>query len=404
MDKLKILVAHNFYQLPGGEDQCLAAEVAMLKANGHEVIRFTLHNDSIKKLGSVDLLSRTIFSQPAYRKIRCLIQKHRPHVAHFHNTFPLMSPAAYYAARSENVAVIQTLHNYRLLCPNALLYRDGHVCEDCLGRYVPWPGVIHKCYRGSRTASAAVATMMTIHRMLGTWRQLVDTYIALTNGGRDKLVAGGLPPDKIVVKPNFVYPDPGPGSGTGGYAIFVGRLSVEKGVETLLSAWKHMSCNIRLKIVGDGPLTPTVQQAAARDARLEWLGQLPPEKVFDAIGNAMFLILPSRCYETFGRAAVEAYAKGTPVLASRLGAMAEVVMSGRTGLLFEPGNPVDLASKALGLLADESQLSAMRQMARREYEEKYTAEVNYRHLMAIYAKAQERRATPLGRPVGVAVC
>jgi glycosyltransferase involved in cell wall biosynthesis len=404
MDKLKILMAHNFYQLPGGEDQCLAAEMAMLKANGHEVIHYTLHNDSIKTLGNVDLLSRTIFSRPAYRKIRYLIQTHRPHVAHFHNTFPLMSPGAYYAARSENVAVVQTLHNYRLLCPNALFYRDGHVCEDCLGRYVPWPGVIHKCYRGSRTASAAVAAMMTVHRMLGTWRQVVDTYIALTSGGRDKLVAGGLPAERIAVKPHFVYPDPGTGPGSGGYGVFVGRLSVEKGLETLLGAWKHLTSNVRLKIVGDGPLMPLVRQAVTADARIEWLGQLAPDRVFEEIGKAAFLVFPSRCYETFGRSAVEAYAKGTPVIASRLGAMAEVVIPGRTGLLFEPGNAVDLASKVLDLLGDESRLLALRQAARQEFEEKYTAEVNYRHLMAIYEQALERKATPLGRPVGVAVC
>lgn len=403
MGKLKILVAHNFYQLPGGEDQCLAAEVALLGANGHEVIRYSLHNDAIKTMGRVDLLSRTVFSRPAYRNIRHLIQTHRPHIAHFHNTFPLMSPAAYYAARSEKVAVVQTVHNFRLLCANALLYRDGHVCEDCLGRTVPWPGVLHKCYRGSRAASAAVAAMITIHRMLGTWQQAVDAYIALTDGGRDKLIAGGLPPEKIAVKPHFVYPDPGPGRGTGGYGIFVARLTAEKGLEMLLAAWKRVTSNTRLKIAGEGPLGALVQEAAARDPRIQWLGPLPPERVFEEIGNAMFLIVPSRCYETFGRVIIEAYAKGTPVIATRQGAMAELVVPGRTGMLFEPGNAVDLAAKILELLADESRLFAMRQTARQEFEAKYTARSNYRQLLAIYEQALERRETALGSQVGFAV-
>src|SRR5205814_1104988 len=168
------------------------------------------------------------------------IRAQRPRVAHFHNTFPLISPAAYYAARAEGVGVVQTLHNFRLLCPNALFFRDGKVCEDCLGRPVAWPGVVHGCYRGSRAASAATAVMTAAHRALGTWRTAVDVYVALTEFSRQKFIAGGLPAEKIAVKANFVYPDPGPGAGAGGYAVFVGRLSAEKGVETLLAAWRPL--------------------------------------------------------------------------------------------------------------------------------------------------------------------
>ena len=191
---MKILVVHNYYKQPGGEDQCVAAEVALLKAHGHEVIPYSVRNDSIDTLGRLTVASRTIWSRSAYREVRQLIRTHRPQIAHFNNTFPLISPAAYYAARAEGVRVVQTLHNFRLLCPNALFFRNGRVCEDCLGRSFPWPGIAHKCYRGSRMASAAAAAMVAVHRVLGTWREAVDVYVALTEFSRQKFIAGGLPP------------------------------------------------------------------------------------------------------------------------------------------------------------------------------------------------------------------
>jgi glycosyltransferase involved in cell wall biosynthesis len=387
---MKVLVAHNYYQQPGGEDQCFAAEVALLRARGHEVIEYRVHNDAINGMGRLGVASRTVWSRPAHREINALVREHRPQIAHFHNTLPLISPAAYYAARAGGARVVQTLHNYRLLCPNALFFREGRVCEDCLGRSAPWPGVVHKCYRGSRTASAAVAAMLTLHRGLGTWREAVDVYVALAEFGRRKFIEGGLPADKVVVKPNFVDPDPGPGDGAGGYALFVGRLSPEKGTETLLQAWKDLGGGVSLKVVGDGPLAPAVAEAAAGSVGVEWLGRQPLAAVYALLRDAAFLVLPSQCYETFGRVAVEAFAAGTPVIASRLGAMAEVVDHGRTGLLFEPGSPAALASAVRQLQAEPLLLRRMRHAARQEYEQKYTAEVNYRALMAIYERALGR--------------
>jgi exopolysaccharide biosynthesis WecB/TagA/CpsF family protein len=382
---MRILVVHNYYQQPGGEDRCLDSEIAMLRDRGHEVIRFTADNDEIDGMGRLALAARTVWSRPTYKDLRALIRSRQPQVVHFHNTFPLISPAAYYAAKAEGVPVVQTLHNFRLLCPNALFFRDGQVCEDCLGKSIPWPGVMHKCYRGNRSATAAVATMVTAHRALGTWRDMVDVYIPLTEASRSKFVAGGLPADRLVVKPNFLEFDPGIGDGSGGYAIFVGRLSAEKGIETLLKAWKTFGHDLPLKIVGDGPLAQTVSAAASANPAVEWLKSQSPQEVLRLIGGAKCVILPSECYENFPRVAIEAFSKGTPVIASRLGAMAEVVADGRTGLRFAPGDPNDLAATVRRFLSH----TCMRASARAEFDQKYTAEANYQMLTAIYERAEK---------------
>jgi glycosyltransferase involved in cell wall biosynthesis len=397
---VRIVVAHNFYKQPGGEDQCVAAEVALLQAHGHQVIQYSVRNDGIDEMRRLNLAARTLWSRTTYRELRELLRVYRPHIAHFHNTFPLISPAAYYAARAEGVGVVQTLHNFRLLCPNALFFRKGKICEECLGRSLPWPGVVYKCYRGSRVASAAAATMVAAHRALGTWREAVDVYVALTEFSRRKIIAGGLPGRKLVVKPNFVHPDPllacvsrlestaaretHAGSE---YGLFVARLSEEKGLETLWAAWRTLRSRIPLKIVGDGPMAAHVQEAAARDSRIQWLGHRPAHELFPLIGEAMFLAVPSTCYETFGRVIVEAFAMGTPVIASNMGAMAELVDNGRTGLHFKPGDPVDLAANVERLAADPPLRKQMHVAARQEYELNYTAESNYRALLAIYEQA-----------------
>jgi glycosyltransferase involved in cell wall biosynthesis len=388
---MNILVAHDLYKQPGGEDQCVSAEVAMLRAHGHQVTQYCLSNDSVDALGRLELASRTIWSRPAFHELRQLFRTHRPQIAHFHNTLPLISPAAYYAARAEGVRVVQTLHNFRLCCVNALLFRNGEVCEKCLGKAVPWHGVVHKCYRGSRAASAAVATMVAAHRVLGTWRNAVDMYIALSESSRRKLVEGGLPAEKIAVKSNFAYPDPGPGAGKGGYAVFVGRLSAEKGLETLLEAWRHLEGALPLKLVGDGPMAAAVQEAAAHNTGIQWLRGVSHEKVYELVGDAAFLVLPSRCYETFARVVMEAFAKGTPAIVSKLGAMAEIVDHGRTGLHFKPGDPEDLAGKVRSMLADPMRLTRMRLAARQTFDQHFTADANHKTLMAIYEQALSRR-------------
>ncbi len=383
---MKVLLCHNYYQQPGGEDQVFAAESRLLHSRGHEVLEYTKHNDDINDMGRLEAARKTIWNRQIYRELRDLIRREHPDILHAANIFPLISPAAYAAARDENVPVVQSLHNYRLICPKALLMRDGRVCESCLGKRTPWPAVVHACYRGSRAATAVVATMLAVHRRRGTWTQLVDRYIALTEFARQKLIEGGLPAEAITVKPNFLPEDPGAGDGLGKYAVYVGRLSPEKGVQVLLDAWSRISSDMPLRLVGDGPLAETVRKAAASDARIEWLGQKPHDEVLDLIGDARLLVFPSNCYETFGLSIVEAFAKGTPVVASRLGAMQELISDGYTGLCFRSGDADDLSAKVQQLWSNHSELARMRSQVRGEFEAKYTADANYEMLMSIYGQ------------------
>ena len=394
MCQMRILAVHNRYQRPGGEDQVFVDETALLETRNHRVLRYEVHNDQVKQVNRLTLAKDTVWNASAYRELGALIRRERPDVVHFHNTLPLVSPAGYYAARAEGVPVIQTLHNYRLLCPVALFFRDGRVCEDCMGKAVPWPGVVHRCYRGSPTASGVIATMLTVHRALRTWTEMVDVYVALTEFARSKFIEGGLPAGKIVVKPNFVAPDPGRGQGGGGYALFVGRLAPEKGTGTMLAAWDRLGTRIPLKIVGDGPLRDLVVEAAARQSNVEWLGHRPVADIHALMGKADMLVFPSQWYETFGRVAAESFAAGTPVIAANIGAVAELVEHGRTGLKFRPGDAEDLVTQVEWALSHPAELRSMREEVRAEFEAKYTAERNYLALMEIYEAALERKKVP----------
>lgn len=383
---LKVLMVHNYYRQPGGEDTEFAAEKDLLRQKGHKVAEFVRRNAEIHQIGRLRAAVSAVWSWDSRHALRRMLREARPDVVHFHNTFLLISPGAYYTCREEGIPVVQTLPNYRLLCPGAQFLRGSRVCEDCAGKVVPWPGVIHGCWRGSKVQTSVVAMMLAFHRLLGTWQKQVDVYIALTEFGRQKFIDGGLPAEKIVIKPNFIYPDPGPGDGSGDYGLFVGRISREKGIRTLLCAWQRTK-GIPLKVVGDGPLMAEVR-GANNIENLEILGWRSHDEVLALMKEARFLVFPSEWYEGFPLTIAEAFACGIPVIASRLGAMAEIVEDRRTGLLFEPGNPEDLAAKVEWAWLHPKEMAAMGQEARREYEQKYTAERNYEMLMAIYERAQ----------------
>lgn len=387
---MKVLTLHNYYQQPGGEDLVVEQEKSLLEANGHEVRLLTTDNDSLTgRWQKVNAGVDAIYSRTARTQVKTEINRFSPDIVHVHNFFPRFTPSIYYACRESNVPVVQTLHNFRLICPNALLFRQGKPCELCVRKPIPFPGVIHGCYRDSCMASAALASMLTVHRFLGTWTNAVDAYIALTGFSRTKLISGGLPAERLFVKPNFLLPDPGTKRKTDDFGLFVGRLSKEKGINTLLAAWDQLESRRKLKIVGDGPLRHIVQRAASRNSGVEFLGHQTSAAVLELMENANFLIFPSECYENFPRVLVEAFAKGLPVVGSRVGSTQELIHDHRTGMLFNPGDSRDLATTIEWLFTHLEDQEKMSREARREFEAKYTGEKNYEQLMEIYRYAKE---------------
>jgi glycosyltransferase involved in cell wall biosynthesis len=361
-------------------------EASMLESEGHEVLRCTISNSEIRNTNSLRVATETFWSQSSYARIRNIVETFQPAVVHFHNTFPLISPAGYYAAKTSGAAVVQTLHNYRLLCPSGTLFRDGRVCMDCMNASLPWPSVAHRCYRASRSTTAVVAGMLTLHRILRTWSRMVDLFIALTSRARDWFTTV-VSEQKIVVKPNTVSSDPGPGCGKGGYALFVGRLVEEKGVKTLVEAWKRLAHPIPLKIAGSGPLQRFVTDACAQLRDIEFVGWRTKEEIGRLMSRAEFLVAPSIWEEPFGAITVEALSHGTPVIASEIGSFAEIITTGRNGLLFRPGDADHLAETVRWALANPIHMAEMRLNARSDFESKYTPRQNYRELLSIYESA-----------------
>lgn len=388
---MRILLVHNRYKAAGGEDVVVEAEKSMLEKYGHEVSLLEADNAEISgPLTQVATGLSAIYSRTAKRRVAAELARFRPSVMHVHNFLPLLSPSVYYAAHKAGVAVVQTLHNYRLICPSAQLLRNGSVCEQCLGKLVPTSSVLHACYRGSRAATASVAAMLVLHRTLGTWKTMVDAYIALTEFGREKFIRGGLPSDRLFVKPNFVRSAAPPGRGDGGFALFIGRLSEEKGIRPLLVAWKRLGMTLPLKIAGDGPMRGEVQAATQCMKNVELLGHVSKDRISDLLRRAHVVIVPSIWYEGFPMVVVEAFAAGAPVIVSDIGALGEVIDHGRTGLYARPGDPESLARQVEWIATHEEERRRMQQATRREFELHYTAERNCEMLLAIYERARGR--------------
>jgi glycosyltransferase involved in cell wall biosynthesis len=388
---MKILLVHNFYREPGGEDIVFAQERQLLERKGHTVVSYTRTNEEADQSSIIQrgkLLKTIVSASKSRQDLAEILRSEPPDIVHVHNTFMMISPSIYDVCDKANVATVQTLHNYRLACPAATLFREGRVCEECITGGL-MQGVRHGCYRGSRTTTAAVAVMLKTHRERGTWNSKVSAFIALTGFAKDKMVESGLPAEKIYVKPNFVERDPGARKSPGTFALFVGRVSPEKGLSTLLRAWELLKIPVPLKIIGDGPakqeLELFVQTRGIKD--VEFLGRVDSCQTREVMKQAAFLVLPSLWYEGFPMVLAESFSCGVPVLGSRLGAMEELIDDGQNGIHFTPGEPEDLARKVTWAWGHPENVFAMGNNARRKFESSYGAEENYDLLMKIYGNA-----------------
>jgi glycosyltransferase involved in cell wall biosynthesis len=383
---MKILIIHNHYQIIGGEDGVMKNEVALLKSYGHELTLYTVDNESITSFSNKLLtLLGVPFSFTSYRKTLEVLLEKQPDVVHVHNYFPLLSPSIFYACNKLKVPVVHTLHNYRAVCPTALLMHSGKLNETSI-KHSSWWTVTKRVYRDSFFGSLSLACMVELHKLMGTWQTKVGRFIALTEFSRQKYMEAGWPAAKILVKPNFIE-DPFDTATTvhkdGGYALYVGRLSEEKGIDILLDAWSRV--DLPLKVIGDGPLKSSVESNAL--SSVEYLGLKKKDEVLELVKNADFIIMASTWYEGFPMVLVEAFACGTPALVACLGSMKEIVIPNKIGLHFEAGNADDLAEKVQWMIDNPAEVKKMGANARKEYLAKYTPEKNYEMLMDIYQQA-----------------
>jgi glycosyltransferase involved in cell wall biosynthesis len=383
---LRVLIVHNAYRLRGGEDAVVDAEEDLLRQHGHIVHRYQRHNDEINTgsgLARIRLLRDTLWSGQTTRDMASLLASFKPDVMHVHNTLSLVSPSVYWAAHRAGVPVVQTLHNFRLLCPQAMLLRDGQPCRQCVG-HVPWRAIQHSCYRDSATQSAAVAVMLQLHRTLGTWSQRIQRYIVPSEFCREIFEQSHLPIGSIQVKPNFVvdrHAD-SPQQPTRHGLLYVGRLTTEKGVNVLHQAWLKAG-QPHLTVIGQGPASTTLTPGHS----LELRGAIQPDEVAKAMAQATALVVPSLAPETFGLVVIEAFAAGLPVIASQVGALTELIDDGETGFLVPPDDAQALADKMGWANANPQALAAMGRKARAAYLARFTPQANLGMLESIYQEA-----------------
>ncbi len=383
---MKILILHNRYKYEGGENKVVLAERDLLKSNGHKVLVFELSNKDIFKCSifrKILLPFRIAWSLASYRKVKKIMQKEKPDIVHVHNTFFLLSPSVYYACRDANVPIVQTLHNYRFLCPMATLYREGKICRECLDKGLLM-SIKNKCVKKSLLWALATLWTLKLHYKNNTFKRFINTYIALSDFSKRQFIEGGFNPERIRVKPNFINFDPGCDSNRENFALYAGRLSQEKGIDLLLDTWKNINY-LPLKIIGTGSKLEEFKNYARENSLdVEFLGHRPNSEVINYLKKCLVVVLPSRCNENFPRVIVEAFACGVAIIASRRGAISEIIEDGKTGLLFDPDDPDDLLNKIKLVYRNREMLKIMSKNARFEYDERYTAEKNYQILMSIY--------------------
>ena len=381
---MRVLQIHNSYKIPGGEDAVVRNEFELLTNHGISVEQWQVSNHSINTpLSTIQTALSTSYSRRSRNDLQMYLKDKRFDVAHIHNFFPILTTSIYDTLRANGIPVVQTLHNFRSLCAGGLFLRNGKICENCL-EGSPYKSVLHKCYRDSHLGTLAVAHAIEKQKTRQVWKNMVDRFIVLTDFARKKFIQGGFPAHKLRVKPNFVTTSlpkgpPPPRQG----ALFVGRLSHEKGIEHLLAVWEKLEAP--LTIAGSGPLEGKIKSLAPKNVKL--VGHLSPAKVQSLMTRAQFLVLPSRCYEGFPLVIAEAFANGLPIIASRLGAMEELIDDHYTGLHFTPDDPADLRRKVLFALENPAHLASWGKNSRTVFKQRYSPASNFELLMNIYGEA-----------------
>lgn len=388
--KYTILQVHNFYQLPGGEDTVIENERRLLEERGHRVARYCRDN---KELQAFSLFRKlllpvtTIFNPRTYREVRRRIREDRVDIVHVHNTLNLISPAVYYAALAEGVPVVQTVHNFRLLCPGATFYRDGHICEDCVSLGLGC-AVKYSCYRGSRLQTIACVLSTKFHRMTGIYGKI--NYICLTEFNREKLLnLKQVKQERVFVKPNFVEKTQGDPifDGRKKQFLYVGRLEKIKGTDLLLEAWEQVcrQTDARLILCGSGPMEDWCREyiGSRNLTNIELAGRVSHEEVLERMTQAWALVLPTQVYEGFPMTVVEAFSRGTPVIGTDLGNTGSLIKDGVNGLLFEPNSVQSLAETMTNCL--QTDMEPLGRHAYLDYVNLYSEDENYRNLTEIYS-------------------
>ncbi len=390
---MRVVQVHTRYRELGGEDSAAEAEARVLERGGHSVRRVLFDNrtllDTRSTSGSLRAATRAIWSASAGRRLAAALEEVKPDVVHFHNTFPSASPSVIQTASRMGYPVVATLHNYRLGCLNAQLYRDGAPCLDCVGR-LPWPGVLHNCYRQSKAGSLVVAGSLIAHRALRTWQDHVDLFLTPSSFAAGLLARIGVPSDRIVVKPNAVGWEVDRTQGSQEYFVFVGRMVEYKGIADVAACWVAADLQPTLKVVGDGPLLPELQDRF-RGGRIEFLGSLLREDLSPILHEARALLFASRGYELLGMTILEAMASALPVIAPSGGAAEELVVDGVTGLLYEPGNWDQFAAHVRLLASDREHSLRMGLAAAERYESEFSSGPVLDATLRAYAEAIRRR-------------
>jgi len=391
LTKEKVLLVHNFYQIGGGEHTVFENEKKLLEENGHNVICYTRDNSELKSsiLKKILLPFTTIFSVKTYFEVKKLLKSEQIDIVHCHNTFPMISPAVYYAAKSCDIPVVQTIHNFRFLCPNALFYRDGNVCEDCLKCGLK-TAIKYGCYRNSKIQTAVVSAMLLVHRKLDTYKKINYIFLTEFNKEKFKCLLGDYT-DKQFVKPNFEYIDEQPAKPEEidhNKFIFIGRLDENKGVRFLLDAWKNIDKEKQLYIYGDGKLFDEVKVAADTNENIHFMGFQPISTVLKSLKTSEAMIFTSELYETFGLTVIESFSVGVPVLCSDIGNAADLVNIAGAGITYKTKNIDDFVSKLHKISLNRTNFS---QNAINEYKTKYSSRENYKQLKIIYEKVQKNK-------------